>query len=176
MFTKAISEGQLLSSSGVNTIMGDISGSWAEVTSDKLCCNPNLYSLLANTSTPASHYYYLNPAGDVYIQLQRIKFGYVASVLHDEEYYFVAWQPQVKGYYNVGGGEVEFFDSGTSGSGTCNVDLGAIPASTSDIATDAYIKITYRGGCMYHAVSGYIPTSAGSYSSFRLQYTVSTSI
>lgn len=173
MFTKAISEGQLLSSSGVNTIMDDISGSWTETEDDRFVNYPN--STSAYGSSVVTHFYYLNPAGDVYIQLQRVKLSYSSGSL--PESYNVISSPRIDVYYDVGGGATNILSvNGGYGpiSGSLDYDLGAIPASTSNIATDPYIKVSIGGGLAEEG--GNYRFCYTYYNNFRLQYTVSTSI
>lgn len=168
MFTKAISEGQLLSSSGINTIMGDIDNSWGEVNSNRFINWPYLTESYGCNSV--THFYYLNPGGDVYIQLKRLKLDYK---IESTSYIAPSCIAKIVVWYNVGGGDVSILNTGAIGTYSFDCDLAAIPASTSSKSTDAYIKVYIIGGVDNYEGLSIVSTY---YSKFRLQYTVSDSI
>ena len=178
VFTKSLSNGQLLDSAEMNTLVGDISGTWAVNTNDRFCISGETYSVTGNF--PLTHYYYLNPGADVYTQLKRLKLSYGcaggSSGGHD------GGNIGIQVYYNVGGGEVkiyehfEGFNHYGGASGNVDEDLESIPASTSSKDTDAYIKIVLYASTYYMGESGATYYTTSTYNNFRLSYTVSDSI
>ena len=178
VFTKSLSNGQLLDSAEMNTLVGDISGTWAVNSNDRFCISGETYSTNGNIMT---HYYYLNPGADVYVQLKRLKLSYGCAAGSNEGY-----SPSnpigIQVYYNVGGGEVkiyehfEVFNHWGGASGNVDEDLESIPASTSSKDTDAYIKIVLYASTYYMGESGATYYTTSTYNNFRLSYTVSDSI
>ena len=106
VFTKSLSNGQLLDSAEMNTLVGDISGTWAVNTNDRFCISGETYSVTG--AFPLTHYYYLNPGADVYTQLKRLKLSYGCAAGGSEGYWGGNIGIQV--YYNVGGGEVKIYE------------------------------------------------------------------
>lgn len=178
VFTKSLSNGQLLDSAEMNTLVGDISGTWAVNTNDRFCISGETYSVTG--AFPLTHYYYLNPGADVYTQLKRLKLSYGCVAGGSEGYWGGNIGIQV--YYNVGGGEVkiyehfEVFNHWGGASGNVDEDLESIPASTSSKDTDAYIKIVLYASTYYMGESGATYYTTSRYNNFRLSYTVSDSI
>ena len=177
VFTKSLSNGQLIDSADINTLVGDISGAWAVNSNDRFCITGETYSTKGNIMT---HYYYLNPGADVYTQLKRLKLSYGCAGGSSE-----GWgggNIGIQVYYNVGGGEVKIYEhlenfSKWGGvSGTVDEDLESIPASTSSKDTDAYIKIVLYASTYYAGESGATYYTTSTYNNFRLSYTVSDSI
>lgn len=177
VFTKSLSNGQLLDSAEMNTLVGDISGTWAVNTNDRFCISGETYSTNGNIMT---HYYYLNPGADVYTQLKRLKLSYSCVAGGSEGY--GGGNIGIQVYYNVGGGEVkiyehfEVFNHWGGASGNVDEDLESIPASTSSKDTDAYIKIVLYASTYYMGESGATYYTTSTYNNFRLSYTVSDSI
>ncbi len=176
VFTKSLSNGQLIDSADINTLVGDISGAWAVNSNDRFCITGETYSTNGNIMT---HYYYLNPGADVYVQLKRLKLSYGCAGGGSEGY--GGGQVGIRIYYNIGDGEVEIYEhlvpQGTWGGASGNVDedLESIPASTSSKDTDAYIKIVLYATA-YSRESDYLYYTTSTYNKFRLSYTVSDSI
>ena len=178
VFTKSLSNGQLLDSAEMNTLVGDISGTWAVNTNDRFCISGETYSVTG--VFPLTHYYYLNPGADVYIQLKRLKLSYGCAGGISEGY--GGGYVGIQVYYNVGGGEVkiyehfELFNHWGGASGNVDEDLESIPASTSSKDTDAYIKIILYATSYALGETGVICYTSSTYNKFRLSYTVSDSI
>lgn len=177
VFTKSLSNGQLIDSADINTLVRDISGAWAVNSNDRFCITGETYSTKGDIMT---HYYYLNPGADVYVQLKRLKLSYDCAAGSKEGDGLRNIGIQV--YYNVGGGEVkiyehfEVFNHYGGASGNVDEDLESIPASTSSKDTDAYIKIVLYATPYYMGESGVEYHTASAYNNFRLSYTVSDSI
>ena len=178
VFTKSLSNGQLIDSADINTLVGDISGTWAVNSNDRFCISGETYSTKGYIMT---HYYYLNPGADVYVQLKRLKLSYSCAGGLGEGH-SPTNRIGIQVYYNVGGGEVkiyehfEVFNHWGGASGNVDKDLESIPASTSSKSTDPYIKIILYA-CTYNMEdSGYVYTTTSKYNNFRLSYTVSDSI
>ena len=179
VFTKSLSNGQLLDSAEMNTLVGDISGTWAVNTNDRFCISGETYSVKG--VFPLTHYYYLNPGADVYVQLKRLKLSYGCAG-GDSEGYGPSNLIGIQVYYNIGGGEVkiyehlENFSKWGGASGNVDEDLESIPASTSSKSTDPYIKIILYA-CTYNIGDyGAEHTTTSTYNNFRLSYTISESI
>ena len=178
VFTKSLSNGQLIDSADINTLVGDISGAWAVNSNDRFCITGETYSTNGNIMT---HYYYLNPGADVYVQLKRLKLSYACGAGSNEGY-----GPSnligIQVYYNIGGGEVkiyehlENFTKWGGVSGDVDEDLESIPASTSSKSTDPYIKIILYATSYALGEAGVIYCTSSTYNKFRLSYTVSDSI
>jgi len=181
VFTKSLSNGQLIDSADINTLVGDISGTWAVNSNDRFCISGETYSVTGGVFPLTQHYYYLNPGADVYVQLKRLKLSY-ACVASLNEGYGPSNRIGIQVYYNIGGGEVkiyehfEVFNHWGGASGNVDEDLESIPASTSSKSTDPYIKIILYA-CTYNMEdSGSVYTTTSTYNNFRLSYTVSDSI
>ena len=180
VFTKSLSNGQLLDSAEMNTLVGDISGTWVVNTNDRFCISGETYSVTGGD--PLTHYYYLNPGADVYTQLKRLKLSYSCGSGSGFGEGYSGDNVGIQIYYNIGGGEVkiyehfEVFNHWGGASGNVDEDLESIPASTSSKDTDAYIKIVLYASTYYTGESGVTYYTTSTYNNFRLSYTVSDSI